>query len=431
MAERYITLHHYDSTVKTIEEFMEKNRIFGLTPDDFFESNRGLIFSQMSLDDKMKFWNDFGFTHPLKPSDLKVEMTLPLPCNLQIKSTQILRETAIIQNNTQIPNDDFYVFNAEQTAAIMQNEGYRAGGMIKKNLNCEVFGWFKSLYDLYENENGKTVKFDKTGWYDISKYIMGLSTYIDQNGGSFVITLPVIPFEQLKGRYRNFGSNVSKMFYFLEKLTYEYEFNGKSEFYAKLPYSNVEGNIFNWLISSNDLLMINFEKSLENTKPDDFADSNRFSIETDLYNMNFDMIGLVDEVRMVTDANSSTASIEITGRDLMKLIIEDGSYFFESSVVSKPNEVFVNEAEVNKFGDVAETGMWEGAANPLDRLRAPGGELEIFYNNALLGMDIGFVIKTVIARLVNIEVVPGYVFNTWKDKRTKLIELKPIEEKKS
>ena len=41
MAVRYITLHHYDSTVKTIQEFMEKNRIFGLSPDEFFNENSG------------------------------------------------------------------------------------------------------------------------------------------------------------------------------------------------------------------------------------------------------------------------------------------------------------------------------------------------------------------------------------------------------
>ena len=61
--------------------------------------------------------------------------------------------------------------------------------------------------------------------------------------------------------------------------------------------------------------------------------------------------------------------------------------------------------------------------NPINRLRRVTGEIDIFANR--INMDISYILKGVISQLANVEVVPGYVFETWGEDRTKYIELEP------
>lgn len=139
------------------------------------------------------------------------------------------------------------------------------------------------------------------------------------------------------------------------------------------------------------------------------------------------MIGLVDDVAMVTDANSGNSYVEVTGRDLMKLFIEDGSFFFNPSTTSDPSTVFINEHSTGKQGDIREADQVKNTYNnPINRLRRITGEIDVFANR--INMDIGYILKGVISQLANIEVVPDYVFDSWGDARTKFIELYPQKE---
>ena len=61
---------------------------------------------------------------------------------------------------------------------------------------------------------------------------------------------------------------------------------------------------------------------------------------------NFEMIGLVDRVGESGRVGSATMMCEVKGRDLMKLMIEDGTYFFP---VAKGNEAY----EANLFGNIS------------------------------------------------------------------------------
>ena len=154
------------------------------------------------------------------------------------------------------------------------------------------------------------------------------------------------------------------------------------------------------------------------------GDVDNFKISTKLAEGVYDMIGLVDEVKVVTNSQSSEAYVEITGRDLMKLLIEDGSFFFNPSTTSDPSGVFANEQSYGKQGDIREADVMNNTYNnPINRLRRVTGEIDIFANR--INMDISYILKGVISQLANVEVVPGYVFETWGEDRTKYIELEP------
>ena len=87
---------------------------------------------------------------------------------------------------------------------------------------------------------------------------------------------------------------------------------------------------------------------------------------------------------------------------------------------------FGNDQSAGKQGDIKEADFMNNVYNnPVNRLRRPSGEIDIFANR--INMDIGFILKGVISQLANVEVVPGYVFDSWGNDRTKFIELKPKE----
>lgn len=434
MAEKdnnnYIWLYHRFRSVKTLKDFMEREKIYNITEKEFLDLNRELIWQQYSESDKEKE-KELNGKWPSSSSDLTEQSWLPCPCNLRIQPTKVTAELAISQTNFQSDTGDFYAFAADEISKIIQDEGYQITSASKKAPTVQVFGWFKSLYYLgiYKEQNINLNK--KTGEFsDISKHIISLSTLVGKDGGSFSIKLPIIKADSQIGfilnddreviaqkGYGNAGGQFSPS---------QHSFRYGNEMYSKNPFAFSEANYFNWLISSNDLLFISFEK-LEMEKKSSVlptGDDDNFSVQTKIANQVYDMIGLVDEVRVVNDSSGAQGYIEVTGRDLMKLLIEDGSFFFNPSTTSDPSMVFQNEQSYGKQGDIKEADQMNNTYNnPINRLRRVTGEIDIFANR--INMDLSYILKGVISQLANVEVVPGYVFDSWGEERTTFVELQP------
>ena len=422
----HILLYHRGKQMN-ISKFMERNHIYGIEPKDLFELNRDFIWSQMSDDDK-KIEQAAKGKYPNSASDLTVDMWLPTPCVLKINPSKVTAELSISQTNAQVNTDDFYAFADEKIQDILQDDGYKIDTTSKRSLDCQVFGWFKSLYWTGRNKKGGTNWLNKqtSQFSDLSKHIISLATTVTNNGGSFVIKLPIISGRNAgvtvlssKGEMTGQLPKASKF-----ESTYKFEDN----YYSKSEFNDIESNYFNWLISSNDLLFISFEKLEMEKKRDlrNLGDEDNFDIESVIASGVYDMIGLVDDVKVATNSQNSEAWVEITGRDLMKILIEDGSFFFNPTTTSDPSSVFGNEQSRGKQGDIKEADFMNNVYNnPVNRLRRPSGEIDIFANR--INMDIGFILKGVISQLANVEVVPGYVFDSWGNERTKFVELKPKE----
>lgn len=442
----YILLYHRGKRM-TISDYMERNYIYGVTPQELFDFNKDLIWQQYTELDKLREVPGIG-KWPESADDLSLTSCLPSPCVLRINPSKVTAELAIAQTNTQVNTEDFYAFAADKIQDIYQDEGYRVADSSKRSPDCSVMGWFKSLYYVGLDVKGKNVakieRRDFTEFADLSRHIVSLATSMTSNGGSFTMRLPIISArdeglstiteilkggngERTNGDMAGLQGEASK-----NDVSYEYGKNG--EYYAKSSFDDIEANYFNWLISSNDILFISFEK-LDMELVKDFykdvegnsyqkGDTDNFKVSTKLANGVYDMIGLVDEVKVVTNSQSSEAYVEITGRDLMKLLIEDGSFFFNPSTTSDPSAVFVNEQSYGKQGDIREADIMNNTYNnPINRLRRVTGEIDIFANR--INMDISYILKGVISQLANVEVVPGYVFETWGEDRTKYIELEP------
>lgn len=436
----YILLYNRGKRM-TISNYMERNYIYGVSPQELFDLNKDLIWQQYTELDKEIEKAGSG-KWPESADDLSLQSWLPSPCVLRINPSKVTAELAIAQTNAQVNTEDFYAFAANKIQDIYQDEGYRVADSSKRSPDCSVFGWFKSLYYVGLDAQGKkTIQMehqDFTEFANLSRHIISLATSVTSNGGSFTMRLPIISarsegvsviYEMLKGENgeKTRGDMTGQKGY-SSKNDATYEYGEKGEYYAKSSFDDIEANYFNWLISSNDILFISFEKLdmelVKNTAVWYSRDVDNFKISTKLAEGVYDMIGLVDEVKVVTNSQSSEAYVEITGRDLMKLLIEDGSFFFNPSTASDPSGVFANEQSYGKQGDIREADVMNNTYNnPINRLRRVTGEIDIFANR--INMDISYILKGVISQLANVEVVPGYVFETWGEDRTKYIELEP------
>lgn len=470
----YITLYHHNSNVKTIKEFIDREKIQGISADDFFELNRNNIFTFMTLRDKMAYQKKLGLEALPTAADLTVDMELPCPCNFIIDKRKVSSVLAISQTNLQVPYDDVDYFIDRRMSDIPTILGLdkiylafynQEGGKLlnstrKLNPQVTAFGWFKSAMFLIENADDEgTLSRQKKAFNDLSPYIISMSTLTAKSGGSWKIRLPFLRINvndierpwigisyEGEDNFRSAGaySSVNLMggdWLSRGQTIHTYDSNAGGEFFSKSPntfeddISEINNNYFEWLISANDLIFMAFDKLVFNDNSGDDNNTNKTIIDinaqraADYMSLSagasgqvYEMIGLVDTVTTVQDPSTGSIYVEVTGRDLMKLLLDDGSFFFDVSVSGEPASVFANESR-GAHGDILDADKVTGyTADPVRRLRRVSGEIDVFRN--FVNMDISFILKGVISRLANIEVVPDYVFESWGDKRTKFVELK-------
>lgn len=416
-------IYHNDSSVSTIKELMEYKHIFetdDFTYKTFFDENRTRIFQQLSDEYRCKLseekYGKDASIDDLKENDLKYDMKLPYPCTLVVNVKYVTTNLKISETNLQVNTDDFFAFESEQIKRIINNEGYVINRSIKKqNPDVKVFGWFKSYYYAGTLEkSGVFYRSNKTRFVEISKYVQDVSTNVTQNGGSFRITLPMINSNQkIKSDLFLYSKSDNDIFNGLFDVIKEYvaeevnSFEFNDSFFHKSTVQDFDKTLFDWMIQSNDLIFISFGDDIK-------------EMEEDIGMRCFDMIGLVDDVSISQNSNGN-GQIVITGRDLMKLIQEDNSLFFNKATAWGGSNIFTNTESYEKSGDILSSDMrGENVVSPVDRLRRYStNEINIF---AYYKQTIDFIIKGVIQKLTNIEIVPDYVFEAWGNRRTRFNE---------
>jgi hypothetical protein len=138
------------------------------------------------------------------------------------------------------------------------------------------------------------------------------------------------------------------------------------------------------------------------------------------------MIGLIDNVSLSKDA-SGNVRVDVSGRDLMKIITDDSSIFYPQGVTNGTNNVFngFDNTETCLQGGDKDGILYDGAKqNSRGVLRQLSGAINIFACEPN-DFSIDFVIKTVVSHLANMNIVPNDLFVSWGDKRTRFSTLKP------
>lgn len=419
--KRVLKLFCNNNSLKDLKSFGEFYKIRftkNFTLNSFFEFNRKTIFDQLpssQLQNLAK--NKNKKVSELSPLDIDKNITLPCPCYLQIEEQYV--DYSLIAKNTNFQQSEVSViaFEDKNIREILDESTTKIGTHAKTMVpGCRVIGWFKSMYfaDKKNTSNGVDNIYDNSqNFFDLSKFVISMNTTVNESGGNFSISFPHIPvYVGLNGNmtthvmYQN-GINEAGID---KKQTDNYKYideNNKVNDVSKS--TNLSFDYFEWLIQPNDLLFISFDDMK------DLTDDN-------LAGHAFDMIALVDSVSVSRNANS-VISVDVTGRDLMKLITDDSSIFFPLGVSSGSNNIFQNTETVNKGGDLSSVYRYNGAESK-NAMRQINGMLNIFACEPN-DFSIDFVLKTVVSHLANMQIVPSNLFTSWGDKRTTFSTLKP------
>jgi len=201
---------------------------------------------------------------------------------------------------------------------IRSNLGHQVGQ--KDNNALSVFLWIRSIND----------------WMDVSAFVDNVRTSVNASVGTFAFSLMPI-----KGSYvDNVGWQFDDVIGYTGKAIRN-DVTSKvsvSKYTSQFDTSlNRERIFFNTVLQENDLVYIRHERLGNEREQQLVKEFDQNSVPGNVY----DMIGLIDNVS--TSTNSSNINISVQGRDLMKMLIEDGSYFFPEQYAQN---LFTNDDSV-------------------------------------------------------------------------------------
>ena len=417
-------------------------------------------------------------------SDITPDMICPHPIVFYIDSDKITIDLLVNQSNLLINDSGFSGARVNDESGnnfkILENNFYESLIATLKDRNPsikfegenntkmqpkhKVWVWCKAFCD-----NGV---FNDFSVFDLSPFIQNISTNQTETGGNFSMTLLAIDgFIELKkdkneisiwhphkNRYVKFVTN-SENHYLFKKITdfksiVPFSEQSDGDYFQKTEINRVSAPITNTtsygetcyihneiffknIISENDMMFISFDSKprnskrmsgvmgamvdipVDNTNPDVVNDF--FVNCKEIANNGWDMIGLVDSNSLQLGYEEGSQEVNISGRDCMKLLLEDGTYFFAKS--------FSSEEESGVFGNINLQNSGDGnnttnkrieRTNPkgINRLMT-NGIIDMLYNQSARNVE--FVMNLLISRLANIEICPNKVFESYGDEITEFL----------
>jgi len=180
------------------------------------------------------------------------------------------------------------------------------------------------------------------------------------------------------------------------------QFGQDSVFYHNINEEQYTPSYFHKHIQQNDVVFIKFERL--GLKADERIDD--FIISRDkLAGQIYDFIGLVDTCSESFSSPETDISINVSGRDLMKLFIEDGSYFYPQLFVEGSDKLFFNPQDTSRW---FKRSLIYGTFDYI-----------YFYTMQSIRDNLGFIIN----QLSNLGVVDNDLFSSYSDKKKEIINI--------
>lgn len=355
---------------------------------------------------------------PPKQLPLKIGTKLAIPA-------KDVDRAGLLTQGIEVVSNDIPAFKAKALAELELKEGYnpaRKTKPIKGILNVGVLSemypeatvwvWCRALSSnrLDTDNNGEI--------FNITPFIQKISTNVGKNGGNFQLTLPPLACE--------LDPSTNK--WIIKKASLTTYVNGadntsmQNDGYvasSSMLYEDEEGNVrrsqflFHNILSPNDLVFIRFE-TLDLEKQQRIDDGKNFVIgRNQLPGRIYDMIGLIDDNIQTVSGTNNDVSININGRDLSKLFIEDGTYFYALEM---------SQGQLNFAG---------GSTQQNDLMQRVFSDNALQYFGLYFNNSIENVLKFVIQQLSTIKVVPNDLFEHYGDRRNEKYnqEKKQIKQK--
>lgn len=374
-----------------LKEFFQKKYQIG--EDDF--SQNGITYQQVLNyednadrivalydDEELKTHNGAASVELLKfGTDIKVEKTI----------IEIL-EPSFDERVVVHPFKDIPAFWGEQVQAIL-DEGsfvptYKEQGVViskKQQVFLTVFAYSRVL--------GKFI--------NLTPFVGSCNTSNMMGGGNFNFSIAPIT--------ASFTDDLGAEWTYIKENMLIYDDN-TGEYNYKYKDSSIrfdEGKIkfnkffFSLVLSAQDMIFIKFEKTiLEEGRriQENFLEGSFRDINANF----FDMMGLVDSVRVGKSASSNDVEISVQGRDFNKVILDDNIYFYPITPNTDPNNhrsvLFANEASqknsfafqrVNRvYGEIQDLDLYteQPIANLMEFLISKMSNLEVFKSTVFNGM---------------------------------------------
>ncbi len=336
MEKDYYEFTHRSPEVKTLGQFLSKQTgiAYKQNPDEFLEfkgpnneTNLTSIFSMYTPTE-----TSLNKSVPAQSLLLKVGTVLYIP-----KSKASTVGKLLDLSQVQVVSNDTTIFKAKELLKLQKDKGYVQVNtpdegredlttLTKRSPGVTVWVWVRALSDPGDySMQGKLI--------DVTDYIIDINTNVGANGGNFSFTLPPLVCE----RDQNDRWTIPQ-----QNIQY-FNYNGRRHYFSKAHIvKKRKGNLskhlffkrqnflFHTLLSHNDMVFIRMEtlKMEERQRYDD--DLKKRILPQDLPGRIYDMIGFIDRNQISSTPGEASVSISISGRDCMKLLIDEGTYFFPS-----------------------------------------------------------------------------------------------------
>ena len=297
---------------------------------------------------------------------------------LIVDVTLVSRSLIFTQSNQQVDQSSYNAFFNASHYRLLRSPLHRSipdvkdtGRGISTNTFVHACVW---IWPKSRNDN-KII--------NVTPYIFSLSTEVNVNGGTFNMSLAPVQGEFKEGNWQQKEGTVK----------------GDSD--NLITHSNLhrEGEkrshyFFERALQQNDVVFIRFETlEIEKKSRNDLA-GKEYVNPTDIPNQPYDMIGLIDSVNISNQAEPNDAAIQISGRDLSKLLIEDGVYFYP--------QLFA-------------TGGMFANITAKEKLKRYDGQLQSLFVFSF--KNVATTLKFIMNALSNIAITPDSLFEPYKDSK--------------
>lgn len=345
------------------------------------------------------------------PNTTQFQLNLIYPLTRLSIDKEIITREILIGEGTQVDTLEYEAFLGN-FLGLIKNDLYNptsrsklnfeTGGITKKILpQITVWIWCRSLSDPREtNELSGTL-------LDVTSFVENVNTTVNGQIGSFNLSLaPIVCNMDDEGKW------VLKN---IKQVGDDGDFISKANLYRQNLNNNkkLEQFYFTNILTENDIVFIRFE-TLDAEVKERVKQGHKskfgFEVDKNLISGNiYDMIGLIDIVPTGIGSTSNNVTINVQGRDLMKLFIEDGCYFYPMNYL--PGGPFSTNLKTDKIQ------------------RIDGGAI---YSLGLgINRTIDYTIKFVINAFSKIKICPTSLFDSYKTKRNQEIILVEGDTEKS
>lgn len=397
---------HSSPELKTVGDYLNEDNsiafIYNGKADEFLN-----IVGEDGLTNRQRIESSFKNSEEKRFIGLEsTKLPLKVGTVLYIEYSKV-NNASFVTEGIEVVSTDEPAFKAAKLAELESDIGYKQvnkpiSGKVQSGISQEYFPdmtvwmWCRSLSKKSDENSELTGEL-----IDLTPFVQKVSTNMGKNGGNFQLTLPPLVCEldqdnrwSLKKNtvtnYENYsGASIQGKGYVAEASLHSIESDGGKE------YLNTSNFLFHNIIGSNDLIFIRFE-TLDKEKDQRKKDSKELFIDKNsLANRIYDMIGLVDSNSQGLDPQTNDVVINISGRDLSKLFIEDGTYFY---------------ALENSQGMLKFAGQTTQKNSQINRIFGDGA---LSFIGLYMFTSIEYIFKFIIQQLANIQIVPSDLFTSY------------------